>query len=192
MSKSNYIIILICFFGVMFSGCSPEKNSIGIGDGNEIQNVNVGNNNTINNTTINSGEKYIDKDIEFTMDFGNREDGYYFAIYDSIPCWSVDTVTCFMRNINDVAVSIDRISVNVISFIPQTLERYVFTHGAGEAAVQYYYGKIKAHKDLYPLYYQGEENTNIEEDQGKYLKIESNSMEVCNLNMVFDEPGIMN
>lgn len=190
MSKSNYIIILICFFGVMFSGCSPEKNSIGIGDGNEIQNVNVGNNNTINNTTINSGEKYIDKDIEFTMDFGNREDGYYFAIYDSIPCWSVDTVTCFMRNINDVAVSIDRISVNVISFIPQTLERYVFTHGAGEAAVQYYYGKIKAHKDLYPLYYQGEENTNIEEDQGKYLKIESNSMEVCNLNMVFDQPGI--
>ena len=40
------------------------------------------------------------------------------------------------------------------------------------------------------MYYQGEENTNIEEDQGKYLKIESNSMEVCNLNMVFDQPGI--
>ena len=155
-----------------------------------------------NNTSIEIYKKQNNKEINIVLDLDDISIGYSIALVNNIPYptlypdnyFLLNDIPLQMINENDVNIKINAIYVNVLSYEPGKGVIYSLDRGSGgEAEYQNFYGNISGKIGKQILWYNGTDGSKLGQiDKSKYLKLEANDIESCDLYLNCDEPGIYN
>lgn len=207
------IAIIICVLTlIVFNYERMKKNDAndktinnGIINNETIINKGIINEGTIineNNTSIEVYKKQNDKEINVVFDLDNFDAEYSMALVNDIPYptlypnnyFLLNDIPLQMMNENDVNIKINAIYVNVLSYKPGHGDIYSLEPGSGgEAEFQNFYGNINGKIGKQILWYNGTDGSKLGQiDKSKYLKLDANDIESCDLYLNCEDSGIYN
>ncbi len=201
------VVILIVFNYERMKNSNSNKTNInnGIINNETIINKGIINEGTIineNNTSIEVYKKQNDKEIKFVVDIDNFDTEYSIALVNDIPYptlypnnyFLLNDIPLQMMNENDMSIKINAIYINVLSYKPGQGDIYSLEPGSGgEAEFQNFYGNISGKIGKQILWYNGTDGSKLGQiDKSKYLKLEANDIESCDLYLNCEDSGIYN